>query len=78
MSRKHKDSNWRLNEDSNGNVTQADAELSVQMDIRDALLRQATALEAILGLLQCSRIPRALDSISRLDMRLRKHGFKIR
>lgn len=61
---RHKDANWNLSEPA---LTWEQAQIAVLMDIRDEL-------KSINRLLNCYRIPRALDAISRIDRRLQNNG----
>lgn len=67
MARK-KNINWNCGPDSNTSLEQA--QLAVQMDIRDEL-------QDIKRLLECHNIQQMFNNIRKIDKRLLKKGFKL-
>lgn len=76
--RRKKNADWRLNVNSDGTVPHNEAVFAVQMDIRDAMLRQNELLSQLVGLLRCHRIPRALDALHSLGVQARRRKRKAR
>lgn len=69
--RRRKNTNWQLNINADNTVPHNEAVFAVQMDIRDALLR-------IVSLLECHRLPRALDALHSLGVQARRRKRKAR
>lgn len=68
---RRKNVSWSLAVNPDNSVPHHDAQLAVQMDIRDALLR-------IVSLLECHRIPRALDALHSLGVAARRKKRRAR